>query len=132
TGLGVRPSARGEALTVADAPATKHPRTGETVQPHPLGAPAPEAAPEGDRRRLLADWLTTPDNPFFARNFANRVWGRLLGRGLVEPVDDVRATNPPTHPELLDALARSLVEGGYDLRALVRTVARSRAYQRST
>ena len=71
----------------------------------------------GDRRPALADWLTRPDNPWFARNLANRVWAHFLGRGLVEPVDDVRDTNPPSNPELLDALARHLVESKYDLRA---------------
>src|SRR5262249_8083877 len=79
-----------------------------------------------------ADWTTAPDNPYFARNLANRVWAHLMGRGLVEPVDDVRATNPPTNPELLDALAHHLVESRFDLRQLIRTIVASRAYGRSS
>src|SRR5262249_5210983 len=65
------------------------------------------------RRRLLADWMTAPSNPFFARNLVNRFWGYLMGRGLVEPIDDMRATNPPSIPELLDALAADFAENGY-------------------
>jgi hypothetical protein len=80
----------------------------------------------------LADWLTQPENPYFARNIANRVWAHFLGRGLVEPVDDVRATNPPTNPELLDSLAKHLVENKYDVKALVRAITASRTYQRSS
>ena len=76
--------------------------------------------------------MTRPDNPFFARNLANRVWAHFLGRGLVEPVDDVRATNPPTNPELLDALAHSVVENKYDVKKLIRTITASRVYQLSS
>ena len=95
--------------------------------------PARRPAAAGDRRPAsLADWLTRPDNPWFARNLANRVWAHFLGRGLVEPVDDVRATNPPSNPELLDALARHLVESKFDLRALIRTITASRVYQLSS
>ncbi len=129
------------ALYSQGVPNVKHPRTGEVVPPHPLGvavppeaadATQPSAAREGDLRRELADWLVSPENPWFARNMANRVWARMLGRGLVEPVDDFRQTNPPSNPELLDALARHLVESGYDLRALIRTIAASRTYQLSS
>jgi hypothetical protein len=81
---------------------------------------------------LLADWMTAPDNPWFARNLANRMWAHFLGRGLVEPVDDVRATNPPTNPELLDALAKHLIENKYDVRKLIRTIIASRVYQLSS
>ena len=70
----------------------------------------PDAAPTGDRRAALADWMTAPDNPFFARNLANRVWAHFLGRGLVEPVDDVRATNPPTQPRTARRPGEVLVE----------------------
>jgi hypothetical protein len=92
----------------------------------------PAVNPAGDRRQVLADWLTAPDNPYFARNIANRVWAHFMGRGLVEPVDDVRATNPPTNPELLDALARHLIDNKYDVKALIRTIAASRIYQLSS
>jgi hypothetical protein len=119
----------GMTLIAAGDPATTHPRTGEKIAAHALGQPLPAKNPAGDRRRDLADWLTAPDNPFFARNLANRVWAHLLGRGLVEPVDDVRETNPPTNPQLLDALADKLIESRFDLRALIREICASRVYQ---
>ncbi|NUQ47757.1 MAG: DUF1553 domain-containing protein, partial [Phycisphaerae bacterium] len=85
-----------------------------------------------DRRVALADWLTAPDNPWFAACFVDRVWAHFMGRGLVEPPDDVRVSNPPSHPELRRELARLFVESNYDLRALVRLICNSRAYQRSS
>jgi hypothetical protein len=106
------------------------PRKGGIVRPHPLDGPVMDDPL--DRRRRLADWLTAKDNPFFARNFVNRVWSYVMGRGLVEPVDDMRATNPPTNPELLDALAADFVEHHFDLRHLLSTVMKSRAYQLSS
>ncbi|MCI0360420.1 MAG: DUF1549 and DUF1553 domain-containing protein, partial [Planctomycetaceae bacterium] len=109
----------GETLVAVGDPATTHPRTGQPIAAHALGQPLPEKNPEGDRRRELADWVTRGDNPWFARNLANRVWAHLLGRGLVEPVDDFRDTNPPTNPELLDALGRHLVDERFDLRAIL-------------
>jgi hypothetical protein len=120
-------------LLLAAGPAeAKNRRSGETVRAHALGAEPSAAAPRGDARPALAEWLTAPDNPWFARNLANRLWAHFLGRGLVEPVDDVRATNPPTNPELLDALANYLVEKKYDVRALVRAITASRVYQLSS
>jgi len=110
---------------------TNHPRTGKPVYAHPLGGTMPEANPLGDRRVPLADWMTKPDNRFFARNLSNRVWGWLLGRGLVEPVDDVRATNPPSNEELLDALAKFSIENKYDVRKLIVAITSSRVYQTS-
>src|SRR5690606_8151608 len=86
----------------------------------------------GDRREQLADWLTAAENPWFARNLANRAWAHFLGRGLVEPVDDFRLTNPPSNPALLDALAEHLIENRFDWKQLVRVIVASRAYQRST
>lgn len=109
-----------------------NPRSGEKVFAHALGAATPRENPTGDPRAILAAWVTSPDNPYFARNLANRVWAQFLGRGLVEPVDDVRATNPPTNPELLDALAKHLTESKFDLRQLIRYIAASRVYQTST
>jgi hypothetical protein len=107
-----------------------HPRKGGLVKPRPLGGPVMEDP--FDRRRKLAEWLTAKGNPFFARNMANRFWAYTMGRGLVEPVDDLRETNPPSIPELLDALANDFAENGYDLKHLLRTVFRSRAYQLSS
>jgi hypothetical protein len=85
-----------------------------------------------DRRVALADWMTAPKNPWFARNLANRTWAHFLGRGLVEPIDDVRDTNPASNPELLDALAKYIVESKYDVKQLIRTIAKSRTYQLSS
>jgi hypothetical protein len=130
--LHLQPSAAGDALLGEGAAVARNPRTGRDVPAHPLGEAVPRQAPAGDARAALAAWVTRTDNPFFARNVANRVWAHLMGRGLVEPVDDVRATNPPTNPELIDALARFLVEHRYDTRALVRLIAASRAYQLSS
>ena len=81
-----------------------------------------------DPRKALADWITKPDNPYFARASANWVWAQFFGRGIAEPADDLSRANPPVHPELLDALAKHFVEHKYDLRELVRTVATSEAY----
>jgi hypothetical protein len=108
-----------------------HPRTRETLRPLFLGAPTPEFAPDADRLQALADWVAAPDNPFFARAQANRVWYHLMGRGIVEPDDDFRASNPPANGPLLDALAADFAGHGFDLRRLVRTIMNSRTYQLS-
>lgn len=132
TQVGTTSSPKREMLMVVRDETTKHPRTGEIIYAHTLGATPPKTSPAGDRRQALAEWLTAPDNPWFARNLANRVWARFLGRGLVEPIDDVRETNPPTNPELLDALAHHVVETKFDIRQLVRTIAASQTYQRTS
>lgn len=106
-----------------------HPRKGGLVKPQPLDGP--EMNDPIDRRVKLAEWMTAPENPFFARNMANRFWGYLMGRGLVEPLDDVRATNPASNPELLDALAQDFVKNKFDVRHLLRAIMNSRAYQLS-
>jgi hypothetical protein len=107
-----------------------HPVTRQPLRPAFLGAGLlPEGRP--DRLRALADWVARPDNPFFARAQVNRVWHHLLGRGLVEPNDDFRASNPPANGPLLEALAKDFVEHRFDLRHLVRTIMTSRAYQLS-
>jgi hypothetical protein len=84
-----------------------------------------------DPRQKLADWMTDPKNPFFARAVANRYWAHFFGRGIVDPIDDMRVTNPPSNPELLDALARTLVDNKFSLKALVKTIVKSRTYQLS-
>lgn len=122
----------GEVLLANGDPATHHPRTGQNIPAYALAQQMPEKNVAGDRRVELARWLTAPENPYFARNWANRLWAHMLGRGLVEPVDDVRATNPPSNPQLLDALAQSLIDQKYDLRAMLRTIAASRVYQHSS
>jgi hypothetical protein len=109
-----------------------HLRRGIAMPPTPLdGKPLPLDSPV-DRRQYLTDWLTARDNPYFASALVNRVWRNFLGRGLVEAEDDLRQTNPPTNPELLDSLARDFVEHQYDVKRLVRTIMNSAAYQRSS
>jgi VCBS repeat-containing protein len=112
-------------------------RTDDTLHPFPktvLGMPVPERLKEGkrDRRELLADWLTAPENKAMARNVVNRYIAYLLGRGLVEPIDDLRETNPPSNPELMDALAEDFIKSGYNIRHLMRTIMTSRVYQLSS
>ena len=109
----------------------RHPKTDRPVAPKPLGGAAPEIPSGEDRRQHLARWMTAPGNPFFARTIVNRIWGLLMGSGLVEPVDDLRVTNPASNESLLDALARDFVSHGYDLKHLLRTITASAAYQRS-
>jgi hypothetical protein len=101
------------------------------MAPKALGGPVLGDDSAGDRRGRLAGWLTGPQNPFFAKSLANRIWYHLIGRGVVEPVDDFRDSNPPSNDELLDALAAELVRGGFRLRPLVRTILTSRTYQLS-
>ncbi len=107
-----------------------HPRTGQPLAPRFLTGAAPD--PNADRLGAVAAWVTHPDNPFFARTQANRVWAHLLGRGIVDPVDDFRASNPPSNEPLLDELTRDFVAHRYDLRHLVRTILNSRTYQLSS
>ncbi len=104
-----------------------HPRSGKIMKPAPLHGPS--AADTRDRRQTLAAWLTAADNPYFARNIVNRYAGHLLGRGLVDPIDDLRATNPPSNVALMDALAADFVKSGYNVKHLLRTIMRSRLYQ---
>ncbi|MBX9680701.1 MAG: DUF1549 and DUF1553 domain-containing protein, partial [Gemmataceae bacterium] len=131
TQVAARPTPRGEAVEAQGDPQTKHPRSGETILPHGLGAALLEKT-AADRRGHLAVWMTAPENPWFARNLANRVWAHFMGRGIIDPVDDVRDTNPPSNPELLDALGKHVSETKFDLKSLIRTIANSRTYQLSS
>ncbi|HVA50966.1 MAG TPA: DUF1549 and DUF1553 domain-containing protein [Pirellulales bacterium] len=106
-----------------------HARTGAVMQPKPLGGVSEALPAETDRREGLAAWLTKADNPFFARAAVNRIWGQLFGRGIAEPVDDFRSSNPPAHPELLDWLAADFAAHGFDRKYLLRQIMRSRVYQ---
>jgi hypothetical protein len=108
------------------------PRTGQAMRPKFLTADQPLADESGDVRVKLAAWMTAPDNPFFAKATVNRVWKQFLGRGIVHPVDDFRATNPPINAPLLDALAKDFVAHGYDMKRLIRTICNSRVYQLSS
>ncbi|HZV07248.1 MAG TPA: DUF1549 and DUF1553 domain-containing protein [Gemmataceae bacterium] len=105
------------------------PMTSELLSPRAPGGPTLDDT--GDSREALVAWMTSPRNPYFARNFANRVWQHYFGRGLVEPVDDFSDSHPPIHSELLDALAADFVAGNFDLRRLERVVLNSRTYQLS-
>jgi hypothetical protein len=108
------------------------PLTGRPQPPKPLdGRPLAMEAP-ADRREALADWLTSPDNPYFARAIVSRLWANFYGVGLVERVDDLRATNPASNEELLSAAARYLAEHKFDLKALMRVILQSETYQRSS
>src|SRR5262245_10619058 len=109
----------------------KHPTRIGVPAPRPLDGLALEAGDPRDRREHLAGWLTAPENPYFAKALANRVWANYLGRGLVEMVDDLRATNPSSNEVLLAALADDFVKHGYDVKHLIRTIMHSAAYQRS-
>ena len=112
-----------------------NPRTGQTMKPwgtirtgktpHPIAA-------GNDARQAFSQWLTADTNPFFARVEVNRIWAHLLGRGIVDPVDDFRSSNPPSNGALLDALAANFVSSGYDRKSMFRVICNSRAYQRST
>ena len=117
---------REQVVFVNKAGEVNQPRSGKRMTPRPLGA-APADDPV-DRRRALSRWLTDPKNPWTARNVANRYWGYLMGSGLVNPIDDLRETNPPSNPELLDALSSEFVRSGYDLKALMRLILKSRTY----
>jgi len=109
----------------------KHERTAAEVAPaFPFEVPH-EVPQSGSRRDQLAAWLTDANNPYFARSYANRMWAYLLGVGLIEPIDDIRAGNPPTNPELLDHLSETFVQNGFDVRQLMREICNSRTYQLS-
>lgn len=106
-----------------------HPRTGEILKPQPLGGTPFAIGLQDDPRESLAGWMTHAENPFFARTMVNRMWAHFLGRGIVHPIDDARSTNPPSNPELLDALAEDFVASGYDVKHLIRTITISYAYR---
>lgn len=130
-------------VRINDGGEVTHPKTGAVMRPTPLGVslialsgkagdnvPNPDA--NGDRRQALADWLTSPGNRLFARNVANRYWGYLFSKGIVNPIDDMRVTNPPTNPQLLDFLADELTRHHYDLKYLLKIICSSQTYQRSS
>lgn len=117
-----------EVIYLADRGEVVHPRTQKVMQPGPPGSLEFKLGPYDDPRRALAQWMTAPDNPYFARTMANRLWGHFLGRGIIHPIDDARSTNPPSNPELLDALTRAFVASGYDVKQLIRIICNSAAY----
>jgi hypothetical protein len=121
---------REQIVLVRDSGDVRHPRTGQTMKPMALDGT--EVDHPLDRRIALAEWLTSNDNDYFARNVVNRYFGYLLGRGLVDPIDDLRSSNPPTNSDLMDALAAHVVEYQFDLKKLIRTIMTSRLYQLSS
>ncbi|MSQ95266.1 MAG: DUF1553 domain-containing protein [Gemmataceae bacterium] len=130
TGIGRKASpGGGEIVFPQKGTELNHPRTKKPVPAHALGAAPVDLGKIPDRRAVLAKWITTPDNPTFSRAIANRLWSHYFGRGLVEPLDDLRATNPATNEPLLDALAKDLRDKKYDLKAFTRTLLNSRLYQ---
>ena len=121
-----------QVIWVARGGEVTQPRTGKQMQPWlPLTGTA-ELAGEDDRRSAFVDWLVKPENPFFAKVEVNRMWGHLLGRGIVEPVDDFRDSNPPASASLLQSLADDFAKNGYDRRRVMRTILNSRTYQLSS
>ena len=114
------------------AAAFTHPDTNKPLAPKALGGPEIQDEKGQDPREALFAWMRSPDNPYFARSFANRVWGHYLGVGVVDPVDNFSLANPPSNPKLLDALAKDFVESQFDIRRLERTILNSRTYQLSS
>ncbi|HLU48479.1 MAG TPA: DUF1549 and DUF1553 domain-containing protein [Planctomycetota bacterium] len=123
---------RGRVVRVGERGEVTHPKTGGAARPRIPGVRFLDANANDDPRVAFADWLVSSDHLLFARAMVNRVWAELFGRGLVEPVDDLRPTNPASHPALLDALARDLIRDGFRLRPLIRRIALSSAFARSS
>ena len=107
------------------------PRTGKTMAPKFMGGKFPDIAPGKDRRESLGKWMSSPDNPFVPKSVVNRIWFHLMGRGIVDPVDDFRDSNPSANDDLLDELARDFVKNKFDTKQLIRTIMNSRTYQLS-
>jgi len=121
-----------EIIFVSTSGEVKQPRTGKTMKPHLLLKGDVDVPADQDRREVFAEWLTSPDNPFFAKVCVNRIWGNLMGRGIVEPVDDFRDSNPPSNAPLLDELADGFVKNGYSRKWAIRAIMNSRTYQLSS
>ncbi len=129
TGIGRKTHAGTEIIFAQKGTELNHPRTGKPVPARALGAPLADFTGTPDRRTVLARWMTAADNPFLARAIANRLWAHYFGRGLVEPLDDMRATNPATNEPLLDELAKHMRDVKFDVKAFTRTLLTSRLYQ---
>lgn len=133
TGIGTKRLPEGsEAIVSKPGADAKHPRTGQPIPARVLGGETADFTGIRDRRQVLADWVVSPDNPFFAKAIVNRLWAHYFGRGLVEPIDDLRETNPATNEPLLLALESHLREVRYDLKAFTRTLLASHVYQLSS
>jgi len=121
-----------DAIVIKDKGEVRHPKTKQVVLPKLLDGPILQESPDEDIRERLASWITSPKNPWFARAIVNRIWKAYMGRGIVEPVDDFRITNPPSNPELLDVLAKEFCDHNFDFKHTVRTILSSRTYQLSS
>jgi Protein of unknown function (DUF1553)/Protein of unknown function (DUF1549) len=129
---GAAPNAPGAEYVYSErAGEVTQPRTQKTMQPKFMGGPIAKVAPGKDRRESLAAWMTSADNPLVPKSLVNRIWYHLLGRGIVDPVDDFRDSNPSANDELLDALAKEFVAKGFDVKHLIRQIMNSRTYQLS-
>jgi hypothetical protein len=117
-----------EVIYLKDKGDVLHPRSGRLMRPKALGGPEFQLTGYDDPRRSLARWMVAPDNPFFARTMVNRTWAHFHGRGIIHPIDDARDSNPPTNPELLDALAAEFVTSRYDIKHLIRVICNSYSY----
>ncbi len=133
-GTGLSPPISGgeEIIFASRKGAVKHPVTGESLEPHALYGDSPKTTELADPRDALAKWMTSTGSEYFAKVHANRIWAALMGRGLVDPVDDLRSTNPPSNPQLLDALAEHFRQSGYDQKALLKTIVLSQTYSLSS
>jgi hypothetical protein len=132
--VGRKPGAHADDVVIFRTEAAaqaRHPVTGEMLSPKYLDGASLPVGPDQDARQLLADWLTRKDNPFLARATVNRLWSRLFGRGIIDPVDDIRSSNPPANGPLLDALTRDFADHNFDVRHILRTMLNSRVYQLS-
>jgi Protein of unknown function (DUF1553)/Protein of unknown function (DUF1549) len=133
-GTGLSPPISGgeEMVFVSDSGEVRHPLTKAVLKPKPLAGPEMDIAAGDDPRQSFCDWLTKPDNPYFAKAAANRIWAEIMGKGLVDPVDDLRATNPPSNPELLDALAAEFANCNFDQKRFIKTIMMSQTYALSS
>ena len=132
--VGRKPGSRADDMIIFRtevAAQARHPITGEMLSPKYLDGSPVAVAADQDARALLADWMTRKDNPFLARATMNRVWSHLFGRGIIDPVDDIRSSNPPVNAPLLDALTKDFVDHNFDVRYILRTMLNSRVYQLS-
>ncbi|HVJ66631.1 MAG TPA: DUF1553 domain-containing protein, partial [Caulifigura sp.] len=121
-----------KAVLTPDTHSLKIPDTDKVAKAAFLAGPDPNWDDKQSAREKLANWITSPENPWFARAAANRVWAQMFGQGIVEPIDDLGANNPPSHPEVLDELAHAFVEHKHDLRFLARAIALTKVYQRTS
>lgn len=131
-GAGVAERRADETVYIKPTGEVRHPLTDEVVLPKGLTGPPLEVPPFADPRQALVDWMVAEDNPYFARAFVNRMWAHFFSRGLVDPLDDIRVTNPATMEPLLDELAQQFVRSGYDRKHVIRLICNSATYQLSS